>query len=139
MTLDLATVCARVNVHLDDTARLIWSDAMLETAVRESLLSISRVMGDTLTLAGLDEAEETTLPADHQHLLVVGAVAYALTFRASGRFEDARAREALPQALADWASAHLARFHTLLMQAKLAAHQQAATPPYGEWEWEENV
>lgn len=139
MTLDLATVCTRVSHHLDDTARLIWSDAMLEAAVRESLDAIGRVLGESLALAGLDGAAETTLPADQQQLLVVGAVAHALSFRASGRFEDARARETLPEALAEWASDHMARFETLLAQARLAAHQQAATPPYGEWEWEEHA
>jgi hypothetical protein len=128
-----------VRQHLDDTDGLIWSEAMLAAAVRESLLSIGRVLGESLTLAGLDEAEETTLPDDHQQLLVAGATAYALSFRVSGRFEDARAREALPEALADWASEQMARFQSLLRQAKSGSHQRAALPPYGEWEWEEDT
>jgi hypothetical protein len=139
MTLDLTAVRTEVSQHLDDTGRLIWSDVMLDAAVRDSLGSIGRVMGEELTLSGLDDAEETTLPAGHQLLLVAGAVAYALSFRVSGRLEDARAREALPAALADWASEQMGRFESLLQQAKTDAHQQAKSPPYGEWEWEDET
>ncbi|MCB2210187.1 hypothetical protein KQH62_04775 [bacterium] len=137
MTLDLTSVRTAVSQRLDDANRLIWSDVMLDAAVRDSLGAIGRALGDRLTLSGLDEAEETTLPADHQQLLVVGAVAYALTFRVSGRFEDAGARDTPPAALADWAEAQMAHFLALLRQTKRDAHQQAGSAPYGEWEWED--
>lgn len=137
MTLDLVTVRTEVSLRLNDTARLIWSDEMLDAAVRDSLRSIGRILGDTLTLSGLDDAEETTLPADYQQLLVVGATAHALSFRVSGRFEDARAREIPPAALADWAKEQMTRFQEMRRQAKNGGHQQAESAPYGEWEWED--
>jgi len=139
MSLTLSTAKERVGVHLNDTGRLIWSETMLETALREALQAVGRALGEPLTLSGLDGASETTLPEDVEHILVTGAVAYALTFRASGRFEDARAAESLPQALGDWASAHMARFQAMLVQVKWQGHQTAAQPPYAGWEWEEKA
>jgi hypothetical protein len=137
MSLTLTTAKARVGVHLNDTGRLIWSETMLETALREALQAIGRALGEALTLSGLDEAGETTLPEDVEHILVTGAVAYALTFRASGRFEDARAAENLPDALGNWAGAHMARFQAMLAQVKQQGHQTTGQPPYAGWEWEE--
>ncbi len=139
MTMDYLTVKERVSCHLNDTGNLIWCDSMLESAVRSGINALSRVHGETLTLAGLDDAEETTLPVEDEHVLIVGAVAYALTFRASGRFEDAVPDQTLPEALADWAIAHMARFQDLLAQVKARSHQQAEDVPYSEWEWEEDA
>ncbi len=139
MSLTLSTAKERVGVHLNDVARLIWSETMLETALREALQAIGRVLGEPLTLSGLDGASETTLPEDVEHILVSGAVAYALAFRASGRFEDARATENLPKALGDWATAHMARFQAMLVRVKWQGHQTAAQPPYAGWEWEERT
>jgi hypothetical protein len=137
MSLTLTTLRDRVSVHLNDTGNLIWSDAMLDSAIRSALLALGRVLDETLALAGLDGAVETTLADDDQHVLVVGAVAYALSFRASGRFEDARSRSELPQNLADWATAHMARFQTMLAEVKRRSHQEAAAAPYDQWAWEE--
>ena len=137
MSLTLSTAKERVSVHLNDVARLIWSEVMLETAIREALQAVGRVVGETLTLSGLDGAGETLLPEDSEHILVTGAVAYALTFRANGRFEDARDADALPNAFGDWAGAHMARFQAMLVQVKWHGHQKAAHPPYTGWEWEE--
>ncbi len=137
MSLTLTMIEERVSCHLNDTGNLIWSEPMLETAIRSALLAIGRVLDDTLALAGLDGALETTLDEDDIQVLVVGAVAYALTFRASGRFEDARARAELPEKLADWATAHMARFQTMLAVIKRRTHQEAETAPYDQWAWEE--
>ncbi len=110
MSLTLSDIKMKVSAHLNDTGKLIWSDVLLESAIRSALLAIGRVLDESLTLEGLDGAAVTNLDDDHQHVLVVGAVAYGLTLRATGRFDDARARENLPDALASWASAHMARF-----------------------------
>ena len=139
MSLTLTTARERVSVHLNDTGQLIWSETMLDTALREALQAIGRVLGETLTLSGLDGAGETSLPDDAEHILITGAVAYALTFRASGRFEDARAAETLPKALGNWASAHMARFQAMLAQVKWQGHQTASQSPYAGWEWEERT
>lgn len=137
MSLTLTSIKPRVSAHLNDTGKLIWSAALLESAIRSSLLAIGRVLGESLRLEGLDGAVETTLADDHQHILVVGAVAYGLTLRATGRFDDARAREDLPDALASWASAHMARFRVMLGEVKAETHQKAETAPYDSWDWEE--
>ncbi len=70
MSLTLRPAKERVGVHLNDVARLIWSETMLETALREALQAIGRVLGEPLTLSGLDGASETTLPEDVEHILV---------------------------------------------------------------------
>jgi len=139
MTLTFTTIKERVSCHLNDTGNLIWTENLLETAVHSTLLTISRVHGSTLTLSGLDGATETTLPDEDEHVLVTGAVAYALTFRASGRFEDAHAGGDLPDALASWASTHMTRFQSLLAQVKSRTHQESTEVPYAEWEWEEET
>ena len=72
MSLTLTTAKARVGVHLNDTGQLIWSETMLETALREALQAIGRVLGETLTLSGLDGAGETSLPDDVEHILITG-------------------------------------------------------------------
>ncbi len=137
MSLTLTTIKERVSCHLNDTGNLIWSDIMLETAVRSALLALGRVLEVSLSLEGLDNAVETSLAEDDQHVLVVGAVAYALTFRASGRFEDANSRKDLPVNLADWATAHMARFQAMLTEVKQRSHQESTTAPYDRWAWEE--
>ena len=138
MSLTLTDIKTKVSAHLNDTGKLIWSDTLLEAAIRSALLAIGRVLDEALTLEGLDGAAATNLADDHQHVLVVGAVAYGLTLRATGRFDDARAWEDLPDALASWASAHMARFQVMLGQVKAATHQKAATVPYDKWDWEED-
>lgn len=138
MSLTLADIKTKVSAHLNDTGKLIWSDVLLESAIRSALLAIGRVLDESLTLEGLDGAAVTNLDDDHQHVLVVGAVAYGLTLRATGRFDDARARENLPDALASWASAHMARFRVMLGEVKATTHQKAATVPYDTWDWEED-
>jgi len=135
MTFDI--IKERVRCHLNDMGGLIWTDGMLEAAVRSALRAISRVYDEDFTLSGLDGALESTLPDEDEHALVTGAVAYALTFRASGRFEDAAQDQDLPSALANWASAHMARFQTLLAQSRGRSHQISPDPPYSQWEWQE--
>ena len=137
MSLTLSTIKERVSCHLNDTGGLVWPDALLETAVRSALLALGRILEEPLTLEGLDGAVETTLADDGQHVLITGAVAYALNLRATGRFEDANSRKDLPANLADWATAHMARFQAMLAEVKGRSHQEAGTAPYDQWAWEE--
>lgn len=137
MSLTLAIVKDRVALHLDDAAHLVWSDAMLESAARTALADISSVSGETLTLSGLDGAAETSLPPEDDPVLVAGAVAYALSFRVAGRFEDARAHEGLPAALSVFAAQSMARFQSLLAGVKSRRHHTSPDVPYTEWPWEE--
>lgn len=136
MSLALSEVQVRLACHLNDTVHLVWSDALLEAAIRSALLAISRVAGTRFALAGLDDALETTLPVEDEHVLLVGAVAYALTFRATGRFEEAALGADLPAHLSSWASAHMARFQTLLAETKQRLIQTSTEPSFGTWTWE---
>jgi hypothetical protein len=135
--MNFETIQERVRCHLNDTAGLIWTDVMLATAVRSALQALSGIYEKAFTLEGLDGALETTLPMEDEHALVTGAVAYALTFRASGRFEDASLSQELPTALGDWASAHMARFQMMLASIRAREQQRSTEVPYSQWEWEE--
>jgi hypothetical protein len=138
MMMTFTAIQERVRCHLNDTGGLIWTESMLESAVRSALRALSRIYEVDFVLSGLDDAVETTLPKEDEHALITGAVAYALTFRASGRFEDAVHNQDLPAALADWAGAHMARFQTMLAAIKGRTHQESTAAPYSEWEWEES-
>jgi len=139
MSATLSTIRDLVEIHLSDSCNLVYSTDMLDEAIRSSLSDLSETVGCSLTITGLDEAEETTLPEEDEHVLIVGAVAYALTFRASGRFEDAVPDQTLPEALAEWATAHMARFKKLLAGVKVRTHQETDQAPYSEWEWDEDA
>lgn len=137
MSLTLTDIKTQVSGQLNDAGKLIWTDALLETAIRSALQAIGRVQGGALTLTELDGAAETTLAEGHQPVLVLGAVAHALNLRVTGRFEDARASEDLPDGLADWAEKQMARFERLLGEVRAQAHQTAEGAPYAPWDWEE--
>jgi hypothetical protein len=78
------------------------------------------------------------LPQEDEHALIAGSVAYSLSFRASGRFEDAVPHQDLPISLADWAAEQMAHFQTLLSGIKARIHQNAEDVPYSQWEWDES-
>ena len=100
---------------------------------------VIKVRGDGFPNGIFNQLQAEWLDGDgDEHALVSGAVAYALTLRASGRFEDAVQDEELPSALADWASAHMARFQTMLAEIKARLHQVSTDIPYSQWEWQED-
>ncbi len=138
MPITLSEIHNQAKIHLSDSYSLIYTSEILDEAVRSALSDISRASGVVLTLSGLDEAAETTLPEQDEHALIAGAVAYALNFRASGRFEDAVPHKDLPPALADWAAEQMAHFQTLLAGIKARIHQNSADVPYSQWEWDES-
>lgn len=138
MTTTLITIRDRVETHLSDSTNLTYSTTVLDEAIRSALAEISAVQGTALTLSGLDTAVSTTLPALDDFALVIGSVAYALSFRMTGRAEDA-----LPQAAeADTLTAMHKRFRThfdlLLNAIKRRLLQSSSDHPYSEWDWDEN-
>ena len=135
--MNLTEIRVEVSLHLNDPSKLIWTETLLDAAIRAALQALGRALGAAQTLEGLDDALETTLDEGQQAVLVTGAVAHALALRVNGRFEDARAREDLPNRMADWAGVQMARFEQLLEEARVQSHQTAATAPYDAWEWEE--
>jgi hypothetical protein len=137
MPLTLTDTRTLVATRLSDPNNLIYSLETIDESIRSALSDISRVSGAVLTLSGLDEAAETTLPEQDEHALIAGAVAYALTFHASGRFDDAVPHPDLPDGLAGWAEEQMKHFQTLLTGIKARIHQTSSDVPYSPWEWDE--
>ncbi len=138
MPLTLTDLRTHIAARLSDPSNLIYSLTLLDESIRAALYDISRVSGAVLTLSGLDEAAETTLPPEDEHALIAGAVAYALTFHSSGRFDDAVPNQNLPDDLAGWAEQQMKHFQTLLAGIKARIHQNSSEVPYSQWEWDES-
>jgi len=138
MTATLTTIRDQVEAHLDDASNLIWSTDSLDEAIRTALVELSRVSGTDLTLSGLDGAAETTLPDQDDHVLILGAVAYALQFVAAGDIKSLPlSDDAKPQALTMLIKQRMDAFHDLLEKVRVRYLQESADHPYSQWEWDE--
>lgn len=113
MSADLAALQGRVRAALMDTGSRVWEDAALEEALRLALGEYMLAGKITVSLAGLDGAAETTLPAAHESLLVWGGSAYAALARAVDRAERTQLA-GVPAALADWGGLRLKEFKAML-------------------------
>jgi hypothetical protein len=134
----LSSVRDQVEINLLDSANLIWSTTILDEAIRAALLDLSRIYGEILTLNGLDAATETTFADQDLYVLIRGAVAYALIFRAVGRYEEATPEPTLAPSFAINAQETMAEFRALLTQADLRLKQNSADSPHSGWQWEES-
>jgi len=123
--------------QLSDLTNLVWSSSSLEEALRTSLGELSKAYGEPLTLSGLDEATSTTLDDLDSHVLIAGAVAYAIQFRVLGRFEEASPRDLAPEEMAGWAVDTMNKFQSDLTLVRLRKFQESADHPHAAWEWEE--
>ncbi len=148
MSFTLTLARTAVKEHLVDHNNLTWSNNAIDEALRSALREISRICGQSLTLEGLDGAAATTLDPLDDQILVDGAVAYALTQRASRRFEEASPEKELPPDFAAYATARMQVFHSQLtildLRVRAAAAQQrledlqkSTDTPYDQWEWDE--
>lgn len=86
MSITLSTLRFQLALRLSDQFNLLYDADTLDEVLRAALAALSRVFGADLFISGLDESPETTLPEPFVHPLVVGAVAFALRFRAAGQF-----------------------------------------------------
>lgn len=152
MAATLAGMRARVAAALMDSDRRVWSDAALEEALRLALGEYQLAGGAAVTLAGLDGAAATTLPALHESMVVAGAAGYAGVMRSVDRV-DAFDPDDESRALVAWAQALLLTFRQMLggvfpgyggapvvsgqpssgEQARLAGLRTSANPPWGRW------
>jgi len=137
MSLSLSAVRDAVEIHLSDSSNLVWSQSMLDEAVRSALRALSNVYGAPQSLAGLDGAAATSFDPSDEHALIMGAVAFALSFRAAGRYEDALPDDHLPPDLANLAQTRMDLFQNLLTQARIRKLQDSSDAPYSPWDWEE--
>lgn len=64
MPVNLTSLTARLQVLLDDPDSVIWSGALLEECIRLALVEVQHVCPYGLTIAGLDDAEESNLDQD---------------------------------------------------------------------------
>jgi hypothetical protein len=138
MPTTLASIRDRVETHLSDSSNLTYGTDVLDEAIRSALAEISIVQGEALTLSGLDTAGATTLPALDDFALVIGAVAYALSFRMTGRAEDALPQAAEPDTLTAMYNRFRSHFDLLLNAIKRRLLQSSADHPYSEWDWDED-
>lgn len=64
MSVDLSSLSSRLRIMLDDPEASIWSQAVLEECLRLGLGQVQEVCPYALSIAGLDEAQESNLDAD---------------------------------------------------------------------------
>jgi len=64
MSVDLSSLSSRLRVMLDDPEASIWSQAVLEECLRLGLVQVQEVCPYALSIAGLDEAQESNLDED---------------------------------------------------------------------------
>jgi hypothetical protein len=133
----LATLRDQVELNLMDTSNLIWSTTVLDEAIRAALAQLSRVYGELQTLKDLDAATETTFDDLDAYVLIKGAVAYALTFRSVGRYEESTPEPTLVPGFALMAEEAMAEFRSLLTLVDLRLKQTSGNTPWGDWKYTE--
>ncbi len=133
----LSTVRDQLENRLSDATNLIFSNAVLDEAIRAALNEISNAYGTAVTLNGLDTAVATTFDEIDLNTLIVGAMAYACRFRLIGKFEEASPVREHPDDLANWATQFMQDFLALTTQIRLRKFQEATTDPHSAWDWEE--
>ena len=137
MSSTLTTVRNQVEIQLCDSSNYVWSEASLDQAIRATLAEISGVYGDSLLLTGLDGAAATTIEERDVHVLIAGAVAFALSIRIFHRFEEASpVREDIDDLVK---AKHKVQelYQDQIYQIKLRKFQQSTDHPHTAWEWDE--
>jgi len=119
MSLTLASAKTSIEIHLQDISNLIFSDITIEEAIRSALRALNRIRDDTLTISGLDGAASTTVTTTDEQAIIEGGVAYALTFRAVGLFDEPTPDEDLPEEFSDLAQKRMNSFLSLLTSLEL--------------------
>ncbi len=139
MSITLTTIQNQVEQQLNDVANLIWSSDTIQEAIRSALADLSRIYGFLVTLEGLDGEILTTFDDLDQSPLVLGGVAYALTYRVIGRSEEATPEPKLAGQLADFAQSLMSEFQGQLVQIQLRRFQESTYPVSGQWDWNEGA
>jgi hypothetical protein len=113
MSASMSDLETRVRAALYDGAGLVYDGLTLDEAIRMALGHYNLAGGGQASIAGLDGAETTTLPALHESLVVCGAAAYAAQARAAEQASRA-VPESDPAGLRDWASERMREYLHLL-------------------------
>ena len=126
----------RLRAQLSDPNGSLFTDALLAEAARQTLIRLDAAAGGRgWTLAGLDDAPETTLPVLEQEMLLVGASAAAVSLRALSRAERFDLNETAILELTAWAERQAEKFTTALEAERRRYLHTAPTPPYGPSGW----
>ncbi len=134
MTATLDSLRDRVETLLQDGANLIYDPASLDEMIRLAVGEYVQARGAPQTLSGLDGAVVTSIPVEHEVVIVIGAVGYAVTARVHKRAESYQMHPTGPVVLA-WAERRLAEFRALLERVRLETLQGSLSAPWGETGW----
>ncbi|MBN1370523.1 MAG: hypothetical protein JW987_01075 [Anaerolineaceae bacterium] len=139
MPFDLSNTISRVRNLLIESGTAIWTDAIITEGIRLAVGEAALRKVQPFTLAGLDGAGSTTLPAVLESALVVGGAAYAVLARSVDRAEQFELANEAPT-LTAWGEARLADWRRMLAEglaALRAAELRAGAAPWMAWETEE--
>jgi hypothetical protein len=139
MSITLTTVRNQIEIQLSDSSNTIWSEVTLDQAIRSALAELSQIYGSTLFLEGLDGAATTTIEAGDVHVLVMGAVAFALSFRISQRYEEASPVREDIEDLVKAKDKVQELYQDQIYQIKLRKFQESTDHPHTQWEWDEGT
>ena len=88
------------------------------------------------TLAGLDDAGTTSIPASHEGMLALGAAVFASLQRVHQTAGSYGIQEAEPNRLRELASSYLERFNLALLSLRTAQSLQGFPPGFKLDEWD---
>lgn len=137
MTATLSTARDQLETRLQDTTNLIWSTDTLDEALRAALGELSKAYGTPVTLKDLDSALLTNYDDLDHHVLLEGAVAYALRFRLINKFDQGYPAKEDPEDIARAAAERMDHFQGLLTQVRLRKYAESTDAPYSPWAWDE--
>ncbi len=122
------------------TMQKLWQSLLgaRKKPLREALAGLNAFLDKDFTVAGLDGAVLTTLPSDHEAVLLFGAAAFALDFSLRSHLVHTTSSTVRSEdTLRLWCE-HLSRqFDAGLDRLRLQALQANGALPYSPWEWDE--
>ncbi len=113
MASTLTSLSTRVNTYLMDTSNQVWDAATITEGMRLALGEYGLAGNAAVSLSGLDGAALTTLPANHDTVIVLGGAAYAALAQAADRADGARLGTAGAE-FKTWGEARLREFKAML-------------------------
>ena len=135
---NLSEICGRLNAQFFDLQSLPIPTGSQEEAVRESLAGLNAFLDKDFTVAGLDGAVLTTLPSDHEAVLLFGAAAFSLDFSLRSHLVHTTSSTVRSEDTLRLWCAHLSRqFDAGLGRLRLQALQANGALPYSPWAWDE--
>ena len=135
---NLSEICGRLNAQFFDLQSLAIPSGSQEEAVREALAGLNAFLDKDFTVAGLDGAVLTTLPSDHEAVLLFGAAAFALDFSLRSHLVHTTSSTVRSEETLRLWCEHLNRqFDAGLDRLRLQALQENGALPYSPWTWDE--